>query len=348
MHRLLLVTEKGLPGINSIPIRFILLLFAFLIIFQVHAAAETESLINVSKLIENAEKGNPIAQFSLGWMYFSGKGVEKDLDEAEKWLTKSSDQGYKLATIALRDLNLELGKLRNPHEAEKYFRMAAENGNAEAQLEIGKLTLPDRGLVKAEYSDLRKAEDPKESLKWLKMSAMRGNPEALFLLAVMYENGDGVEKNLAEAEKYYKKAADSGHNEALRKLSDLMLDDVDSTQKNFEESVKLLRKAAEGGNVKAQFMLGEMYYYGEKLDQDLPFAAIWFRKAANQNHSLAQFHLGMMYANGKGVEKNLVQAYKWYLKSASDNDKATLEIIRILETRMTLTQLAEAKKLSMQ
>ena len=33
------------------------------------------------------------SQNSLGWMYENGQGVEKDLEEAVKWYRKAADQG---------------------------------------------------------------------------------------------------------------------------------------------------------------------------------------------------------------------------------------------------------------
>jgi TPR repeat protein len=46
------------------------------------------------------------------------------------------------------------------------------------------------------------------------MSADNGCPEAQFYYAVMLTKGDGVKKNLAEANRYLKKAADSGYDRA--------------------------------------------------------------------------------------------------------------------------------------
>ena len=45
-------------------------------------------------LIRNAaEHGDADAQNNLGWIYFNGYGVSKNVDEAIKWLTKSAENG---------------------------------------------------------------------------------------------------------------------------------------------------------------------------------------------------------------------------------------------------------------
>ena len=44
-------------------------------------------------LLENAEKGNPVAQLKLSLYYLNGLGVEKNEKEAAKWMKKASDYG---------------------------------------------------------------------------------------------------------------------------------------------------------------------------------------------------------------------------------------------------------------
>ena len=40
-----------------------------------------------------AKKGNAEAQFKVGEMYESGRGVKKNMDEAMKWINKAAAQG---------------------------------------------------------------------------------------------------------------------------------------------------------------------------------------------------------------------------------------------------------------
>ena len=51
----------------------------------------------------------------------------------------------------------------------------------------------------------------KQAAKWYRRAAEQGNPKAQFNLASLYENGQGVEKNLELAMKWYKKAAEQGN-----------------------------------------------------------------------------------------------------------------------------------------
>ncbi|MBY0264627.1 MAG: sel1 repeat family protein, partial [Holosporales bacterium] len=57
--------------------------------------------------------------------------------------------------------------------------------------------------------------------------------------------------------------------------------------KNLKEAEKWIRKAAEQGSAKAQYNLGLIYHEGEGMPKNLKEAARWFRKAAEQGLSEA-------------------------------------------------------------
>jgi TPR repeat protein len=48
-----------------------------------------------------AESGNAIAQYVLGWVYYNGWAVKKDTDKGLKLLQQSADQGYATAQFQL-------------------------------------------------------------------------------------------------------------------------------------------------------------------------------------------------------------------------------------------------------
>lgn len=52
-----------------------------------------------------ADQGNASAQINLGWLYESGQGVTKDLDEAVKLYQKAADQGNQTAIANLKRLS---------------------------------------------------------------------------------------------------------------------------------------------------------------------------------------------------------------------------------------------------
>ncbi|HIG84354.1 MAG TPA: hypothetical protein EYG40_02325 [Verrucomicrobia bacterium] len=61
----------------------------------------------IKELKEKALAGDASAQLFLGQSYQKGSGVEKDLDEAIKWLRKSAEQGNVYAPHILKKLEEE-------------------------------------------------------------------------------------------------------------------------------------------------------------------------------------------------------------------------------------------------
>lgn len=83
--------------------------------------------------IENAKKGDEKAQYVVGYMYYKGKGVNKDIHKAEQLLLKSAKQGDDVACLNLGIL-YQTGKLgtANMEDAEYWYRKAMDKGNPTA------------------------------------------------------------------------------------------------------------------------------------------------------------------------------------------------------------------------
>lgn len=83
--------------------------------------------------IENAKKGDEKAQYVVGYMYYKGKGVNKDIHKAEQLLLKSAKQEDDVACLNLGIL-YQTGKLgtANMEDAEYWYRKAMDKGNPAA------------------------------------------------------------------------------------------------------------------------------------------------------------------------------------------------------------------------
>jgi TPR repeat protein len=70
-------------------------------------------------------------------MYATGRGVEQDDVEAERWCRKAAERGnpeaqYNLGSMYATGWVVE----QDPAEAERWYRKAAEQGHAAAQCEL--------------------------------------------------------------------------------------------------------------------------------------------------------------------------------------------------------------------
>ena len=117
--------------------------FLFALIFaliSLHAYAESvwdgafaydkgdyATAINIFKPL--AEKGHPVAQLTLGKMYYFGQGVPQDYKEAVKWYRLAAEQGYADAQSFLGVMCFfGKGVVQDYVTAHKWANLAAANG----------------------------------------------------------------------------------------------------------------------------------------------------------------------------------------------------------------------------
>ena len=81
-------------------------------------------------------------------------------------------------------------------------------------------------------------------------------------------------------------------------------------------NIVTLMLKAKSGEAEAQNALGEAYYDGKGVTENLTEAVKWFTKAAEQENAKAQYNLGICYYYGNGVYQNYGEAEKWYTKAA--------------------------------
>ena len=122
-------------------------------------------------------------------------------DEAVVWLTEHGE--FDTSVAALLGLMYVEGLCvpQSDTEAVKWFRMAAEQGNSEAQLNLG--------LIYEEGEDVDHSYS--EAVKWFRMAAEQGDSSAQFNLGLMYEEGRGVEQSDSEAVKWFRMSAEQGN-----------------------------------------------------------------------------------------------------------------------------------------
>ena len=154
-----------------------------------------------------------------------------------------------------------------------------------------------------------------ENARKLRRAAEQGHAYAQFNLGALYELGEGVPKNEAEAVRWYRKAAEQEHAEARYHLA-RMYAIGKGVKENDAEAMKWLRMSAEQGYSQAQLNLGYRHCIGKGVSKDATEAAVWTRRAAEQGHMEAQYGLGMMYDDGEGVPKDAAEAAKWTFKAA--------------------------------
>ena len=150
------------------------------------------------------------------------------------------------------------------------------------------------------------APAPQSTFEHLLIDAQFGDAQAQLQVGDAYYNGEGVEKDLAQAAYWYEKAAQQGLAEAQHKWA-WALCYGEGTTKNSEEAVQWWERAAEQDWAKAMNALGKCYAKGEGVDQSDVSAYSYFARAALRNDIHALHNLSKVYENGIGdigLEKN--------------------------------------------
>ena len=169
---------------------------------------------SIQSIRASAEKGNATDELFLAMSYAYGCGSAPDDREAVRWYKQAAEHGNAQAEYQLGQLyenGLDDLVPQNYREAVKWYQKAAEHGNAKAQFDLG---------LRYSAGDLVPQND-KESFKWFRKSAESGYSKAQFVIGMCYLVGEGVPENETEAAKWFRKAAAQGHKEAERELKRL-------------------------------------------------------------------------------------------------------------------------------
>jgi uncharacterized protein len=177
----------------------------------------------------------PHAMFHLGTAYYNGDVVEISDSSAYAWFLLAKLAGDQSAVEAISraetDLKpdvilkglIEIAKLyddgqilpQSQAEATRWWLLAAQRGNLEAELTVASRYLSGTG-VQQDFGQARhwcneaSKEDPSDK---------QSDPRAAYCLGLIYQRGWGVEKDFKAAREWYERSASAGHAPAAKKLA---------------------------------------------------------------------------------------------------------------------------------
>lgn len=95
----------------------------------------------------SAETGLDMAQYNLGILYFTGRGTQKDLQQAFYWTQKAAEQGHAGAQFNLAALYAEgQGVKQDDAVAFRWYHLAATGGHGEARYTLATLYQEGKGV----------------------------------------------------------------------------------------------------------------------------------------------------------------------------------------------------------
>lgn len=301
--------------------------------------------------LKAAELGNVDAMDAVSDFYRFGDYVEKDLEKAADWYMKylkEMEKEKKFVYLWMGD-----------HD---WFLTLAKRGDSNAMYVLGR------------YYSSEPHDDMTEAVKWFLQAAEKDHEVAMVELANCYRDGEGVERSLSEAFKWYLKAAEQAVllYEQWGGVRDF--DSIDGMVQLAEcyrvgkgvepdeaEAFKWYLKAAEieivrnrsrmffessSDVINVMYRLGDCYWSGKSVDQDIAEAVKWYRNAYENGRDFKQkggekgrqaqipvrtdafIRLGDCYRDGKGVERDVSEAVEWYGRALENGDENARELLK--------------------
>lgn len=287
---------------------------------------------DVSAMLELAEY---YAEKSKGGGFEDKVGDVMSIEDFQKMMQTQDDKDDKDEFKAL---------------AYKYYRMAAEAGDAKSMTEVARRLWDGIGVETdtkeseiwyrraAEAGDptaMRSAaylsNDDAEKFRWLKRSAEvpglddLNKQDSIRLTAINYACGKGTDKDVDKAEEWLAKLNEDDRNSAMSEIA-----------RTTGETFWLERAAKTSTN--AMIEMAESFV----LKNDFVTALNWYKKAARKGSPDAMSIVGDIYYIGEdGIEQNYAKAFEWYAKAAKRGYsmakiKLTLMLYRGLGTEQDL------------
>ena len=153
----------------------------------------------------SADQGDPEAQLYLGRIYHQGGVIELGQQKELPW-RKISDKDR----IAEKQIDLWLGDntrdevAQDFDEAIKWYQLAADQNNPDAQFNLGMMLLKGQGV----------SQDYDKGIDLIERASEKDHPAALYHLGLAYDLGDGVEQDDEYSNYNYEIAAERGHSGA--------------------------------------------------------------------------------------------------------------------------------------
>lgn len=174
------------------------------------AAGGTDLKKAFGLFLKAAEQGEPDSAFNVGLMYWQGRGVSCDRDEAVRWLRMAAELGSAAAETALGNMYGEgKGVRQDRKEALRHYLRAAEQDCADAEYNLGCMYFEGAGV----WRDCRKA------MEWFRLAAWHEDAEAMYRLGLVWSDEDWEGHDYSRAEWCFRWAAEEGFREAQYSLA---------------------------------------------------------------------------------------------------------------------------------
>ena len=172
----------------------------------------------ISYLMKAAEMGNSRSMGKLANAYFSGRGVPEDYSKALEWGMKAAKlgdiNGMEIIAVLYDD---GLGVYRDPMQAAHWYRECLQQ-EPDNTFYMYRLVV----CLADPFEDFNLHPDDsmlEEAFTWASKGVEKGDLDCHMMVAWFYETGKVVDQDFSMAYKYFKIAADNGHEMSMELTS---------------------------------------------------------------------------------------------------------------------------------
>mgnify|MGYP005958026067 FL=1 len=240
-------------------------------------------------------------------------------------------------TVSVAPFHAFTLKWRDSHGEEGVIEIPELEPESTSRVEIvpKKIAAVGGATEFAEAEQLLKEREYGTAIEKLKIADSKGHPEAMYLIALLNEQGKGRWfASDSDALSGYRKAASPPFNNAKAqyKMGVFYEEGRGGLDRDIGKALEWYKKAALQKNPDGLFRVGMALKNGdgnEPVDYDKMIR--YFTEAAQSGLAEAQYQLGYCYENGIGVPLSILQAKHWYDKAAKQNHRDAARRFQALE-----------------
>lgn len=257
------------------------------------------------------------AHYELAKLYFFGKHVNKDYEQAFSLFLFAAERGHSWSQNYVGDCCFYgYGTKKDNAKAIEWYTNAYEQGNSSAASMLGAIYYVGDGVE----------VDDDKSFFFFKYAADRGSVFSQYFLHFFYF-GNEKYQNYEKGLEYLFKAAEANYTDAQIALGKLYCLGNCGLEKSEEKSYKWFMRAAELENAEAERIVGVMYTSSFYVVQDSHKSLEWLQKAVAHGDIQAHIAIADLYMNGSLGTRDYSNGDK-YLSSCRrilDKDKSYLQ-----------------------
>ncbi len=296
-------------------------------------------------LVQSAAKaGDARAQFAFSGLLSRGAGVHADEREAARWSLRAAEQGLLDAALDMGErYAVGRGVMANPPESQRWFDKAAEIDPDAAAVRrkavaTAEATRRNAEKAEAERKAVEEAEaraDAADPARPLRRRAEAGDAFAIFELAKRLDDGIGLERNQAEAVRWWKALAERDNvdtadgerrQEAWGRYGMHLLEGT-GISRDVAAAVPWLEKFADA----AEDEYGVMGILASRPANVAPEQTpTWVGSERRKRRGTACLAVAQAFEKGDGVAKSRKKAESWYDKGYLDSDECLARLLRLM------------------